>query len=201
MLCSKVQWRREGAVVLLMIRSRYQFSRAAGRVTLRRDEPLLLSVMVMMMIIIIIIQTVTTSHHALWSWLRCGQRSIKLEWMSGKGMITWSLSLKWEEERSLAMSSRSLKRNRFLSWLWRPIVYFTWVSIKNARCLFGTKAPSCRRIVTCVACLLHLSIFSVYSLSDLWREDVCQGLSASPRKPRSFAWNWSSLSLILLQSS
>ena len=65
--------------MLLMIRSRYQFSRAAGRVTLRRDEPLLLSVMVMMMMIIIIIQTVTTSHHALWSWLRCGQRSIKLE--------------------------------------------------------------------------------------------------------------------------
>ena len=56
MLCSKVQWRRE---VLLMIRSRYQFSRAAGRVTLRRDETLLLSVIVMM----IIIQTVTKSHH------------------------------------------------------------------------------------------------------------------------------------------
>ena len=42
-----------------MIRSRYQFSRAAGRVTLRRDEPLLLSLMMMMMIII---QTVTKSH-------------------------------------------------------------------------------------------------------------------------------------------
>ena len=42
-----------------MIRSRYQFSRAAGRVTLRRDETLLLSVMIMM----IIIQSVTKSHH------------------------------------------------------------------------------------------------------------------------------------------
>ena len=46
----------EGAEVVLMIRSRYQFSRA-GRVTLRRDETMLLSVMVMM----IIIQTGTKS--------------------------------------------------------------------------------------------------------------------------------------------
>ena len=59
MLSLKVQWRRQGAEVVLMIRSRYQFSRA-GRVTLRRDETLPLSVMVMMMIFI---QTVTKSHH------------------------------------------------------------------------------------------------------------------------------------------